>query len=498
MSDYTKLFVGGDISGIQKFIYNITSKRAAVSLKGRSEYLREYMDKVCAAVKQSAKEAGDTLKDNDVYCSGGKFYLITQNSEAIRNAIGRVAQEESRKIWDKHRGQLSLNIAYVPFDGDETKGPYSANGRTEEKCGILWDEINKLFAQQKNRKFQQLLTEDYDSFFEPQQVGAKPKICVLTGIESDDCILMPLEAESSESEEIKEVYMLPSAKEMIDRGVKSREKEKFKTFEEYADGDYLGVLRMDVDGLGARFIKGFESIDKYKEFSKQIQKFFEEDLKVEIKNDPNFSNHLMLVYAGGDDVFAVGRWDKTIEFAKHIHKETEKRFSKEGIHISGGVAIVKDKYPISRAAEMAGEAEEKAKSLKGKNAFTLFGKAIYWDDEFETVEEYKDKFASFLRKETISKGLLQKLMLYAEMSEESERKAKEEGSPRDYRFVWHMSYYLTRYAERYKESNREVYDFVCRIRDNQDVASGGRTLTLIAIAARWAELLFKKELTNNK
>ena len=33
------LFVGGDLSGIQKFLYNITSQKAAVSLKGRSAYL---------------------------------------------------------------------------------------------------------------------------------------------------------------------------------------------------------------------------------------------------------------------------------------------------------------------------------------------------------------------------------------------------------------------------------------------------------------------------
>lgn len=41
------LFVGGDLSGIQKFIYNISSKKAAVSLKGRSAYLVEYTDTIC-------------------------------------------------------------------------------------------------------------------------------------------------------------------------------------------------------------------------------------------------------------------------------------------------------------------------------------------------------------------------------------------------------------------------------------------------------------------
>ena len=38
---FKQLFVGGDLSGIQKFLYNISSKKAAVSLKGRSCYLRK-------------------------------------------------------------------------------------------------------------------------------------------------------------------------------------------------------------------------------------------------------------------------------------------------------------------------------------------------------------------------------------------------------------------------------------------------------------------------
>lgn len=46
MDNKNLLFVGGDLSGIQKFIYNITSKRAMVSLKGRSSYLKDFTKKV--------------------------------------------------------------------------------------------------------------------------------------------------------------------------------------------------------------------------------------------------------------------------------------------------------------------------------------------------------------------------------------------------------------------------------------------------------------------
>ena len=54
--DYKQLFVGGDLSGIQKFLYNISSKKAAVSLKGRSYYLQQYMDNVCSKIEKVAKE----------------------------------------------------------------------------------------------------------------------------------------------------------------------------------------------------------------------------------------------------------------------------------------------------------------------------------------------------------------------------------------------------------------------------------------------------------
>lgn len=36
--EYNELFVGGDLTGIQKFLYNITSRKAAASLKGRSAF----------------------------------------------------------------------------------------------------------------------------------------------------------------------------------------------------------------------------------------------------------------------------------------------------------------------------------------------------------------------------------------------------------------------------------------------------------------------------
>ena len=90
-------------------------------------------------------------------------------------------------------------------------------------------------------------------------------------------------------------------------------------------------------------------------------------------------------------MFIVGRWDKVIDFAELIHKEVEKApfnmnvEDDNKIHISGGIAIVKSTFPIAKAADLAGEAEDFAKQFDGeengygkKNAFHMLGKTISW------------------------------------------------------------------------------------------------------------------------
>ena len=49
------LFVGADLSGIQKFLYNISSRKAAVSLKGRSWYLTDYMYKLRSRIEDDSQ-----------------------------------------------------------------------------------------------------------------------------------------------------------------------------------------------------------------------------------------------------------------------------------------------------------------------------------------------------------------------------------------------------------------------------------------------------------
>ena len=512
--EYNKLFVGGDLSGIQKFLYNITSHKAAVSLKGRSAFLTEYLKEVCKDIELAIIDAGGDY--DELYCSGGKFYLVTQNTEAIVKAINDCAEGIIEKLWEKHKGQLGLNIAHVAFK-EECDGKFSVEGHEDEKkdSGVLWKYLNAIFARQKNQKFKKLLLklENYEEFFTPQPINSETQVCAVTGIEDDKnvkCVSIG-----------GGLFVLPSVKEQIERGEYLSKKQgtlnkdgKPKTFEDYADGSDLGILRMDVDGLGKRFIIGFDTIAEYKEFSGKVKNFFEDYIGggqgnfegEKLLDTADYRKYLNVIYAGGDDLFIIGRWDKLIDFAELIHRKTEECFKenwymdegeKRNISISGGIAIVKPKFPIAKAAEMAGEAEEASKQIEGKNAFNMFGKTIKWDGEFGKVKDYKNKFVSYAQDKDIefNKSILHKLMLYSTLADMN--KAKEQ---KNYSYVWHKAYYITRFMEKYKNFNKESdpikrekkkerWDFCCELRDGPKAGdvNNDRFLELIAVAARWAE-----------
>jgi len=154
-----------------------------------------------------------------------------------------------------------------------------------------------------------------------------------------------------------------------------------------------------------------------------------------------------------------------------------KYVNKSGVTISGGVAIVHEKFPIAKAAEIAGSAEDAAKRFRNgeKNAFTIFGLPISWKDEFIYVEEYTEKFVDLIRNYNMQKSILFKIMQYGEMAKEGN----------SYDYLWHTVYYLSRAMERCKKDS-PIYDFCKELRDKEMIER--RRFVLLAIAARWAEL----------
>ncbi|MBR1626841.1 MAG: hypothetical protein IJ681_06825 [Bacteroidales bacterium] len=473
-----KLFVGGDLSGIQKFIYNISSKKAAVSLRGRSSSVAEYMENVYQKLKGSIGQI------QEIYHSGGKFYFIADDTEENRRIINDISKEENKYLWQEHYGILSINIAFVSFDEENPNGD-------KKTIGKLFSSITQEFNKLKQKKFKDLLLEDYNSFFEVQKIDADLRVCDVTGIESKHLVGID-----------GELHVLPSVKEQIEKGEELKKVEEFKNFSDYAKGSYFGVLRMDVDGLGKRFADGFDSWSEYSEFSNRLMVFFESKVIESRVKKILDKEYVGLMYAGGDDIFAVGRWDKVIDFAEKVHSEVDKEFAKEGIHISGGIVIGDDKFPIAKYAELSAEAEEKAKKYEKdgelkKNAFTMFNETISWENDFAYVKEYKNKFCELITQEGMSKSILHQLMMYYEKVKEN-KENKDKNKAKDYSYIWHTAYYLTRYMERY-DKNSKIKEFCRELRDKELFkGKNDENFRLIAISCRWAELLLKDKEKQNK
>lgn len=566
---YPVLLVGGDLSGIQKFIYNIASRKAAVSLKGRSFYLQLLIDSLIQRIINHPDI--DATIAQIVYSSGGKFYMLLPNTTKVKEALQTIKKEIETELWDKHKGQLMINIDYVPFAYSHNDRQINIQGEETHTIGDLWKCLADKLTTCKNQKFHHLIIERFDEMFEPQKCNEKTKVCAVTGIESDKLVALdekedektyvlpivkqqaqlgnwlkdadsiltyntakdsqPMQKELKESIEIANTHnYLFNHKDITESAlnfsadrlrikrindvdflrnkmkgqnnsyafqfyggnqqaqIKFGDKERNKTFDELSDGTYLGILRMDVDNLGALFIKGLPDEDKsfsaYSTLSSMLDYFFSGYLNT-IRGKEDFKKDVNILYSGGDDVFAIGRWNKLISFAAQLRKEFEKFVGRSDISISGGIVMVGGKYPLSKAAQQAGDAEDDAKKFQKengekKNALNIFGQNISWNNEYDYVLQWKDNFVKHCN-DNMPRSILHRIMnLGLVVIKNKATKNK------DYSYMWHTSYFLTRFSENKKE---EIKDF-CKNLSKELINE--RKYELITIAARWAELELKE------
>lgn len=180
----------------------------------------------------------------------------------------------------------------------------------------------------------------------------------------------------------------------------------------------LGVLRMDVDSLGAIFGYGFkeehQTISRIATLSRLLALFFNGYL-----NHLAEKNKVYITYSGGDDLFVVGGWTGVLEFARAVQADFQKFVSfNPHLSISGGMVIVWPTFPIRFAAEAAKIEEENAKKLDHgksmeKNAFSLWEEAHHWD-KIEEMVEWANKIVTLINalKEKGEKIALRSLIRY--------------------------------------------------------------------------------------
>ena len=439
------LLVLGDISGVQDYIYTISSKGALRSLKARSFQL-ELIQEVF--VNHFLNDCGLSVI-HVLYIGGGHFHLILPNTTEVKEKL-EAHKNKANDYFRENDMNLRLLISHTPFSAQELAG----------KNNQSFTDVHKVISgQNRVEKAHPLLNELKKEFDQSNQKEAER--CKICGKQTDR--LFPL-ADDQEREACLQCFQLSEAGKLLNRfdflsqvsdetgdltilgdtfkftgrpesqtGInfcfnpdkmahhciyvpisryKNDDNKGFEGLAEKAKGKkYLGTLRMDVDYLGTIFGGGIQnpSISRVATISRFLTNFFRcylDDILQDL--------YVTVVYSGGDDLYLVGAWNDTIQAAKRIREHFSQYCGhSQFITISGGIVVTKPKEPVYRVSRIAEEAEAMAKShvwsygsvSVEKDAICLF----YHTGENEMVKSRTTiNWDTFLEKTVILKKLLEK------------------------------------------------------------------------------------------
>ena len=147
----------------------------------------------------------------------------------------------------------------------------------------------------------------------------------------------------------------------------------------------LGVLKGDVDNLGAIFQSGMTepTFAKWAGLSRQLHMYFAVRLPWLCKSRREFED-TYTVFAGGDDFFLIGPWRQTLGLATAMREDFALCVQNKGMTFSAGFAMAKEHTPVPRLAALAQLALDEAKMHKGadggitKDGVTAFARTMGW------------------------------------------------------------------------------------------------------------------------
>lgn len=472
-----KYLIKVDISGIQKFIFDIPSKGASKQLKARSFYVYALTHIILKMMQDNM----GTDNVEEIYNGGGNlFAFVTSEKEALKdfreklesmNFLGVLFPfmsyvQIAENFKDSMR-KLNKEVLKTKLQRNFNKEPF------ELRKNIDWDGFisdltnsNGFSVKRINPKNNQISLGEYSLVFEGDNLKNK--------------IHNKLPKEMDEKGRYKVVDFDAIAKKAAE-----------------ADADEkLGILKMDVDNLGMLFRD--RELHEYKRLSQALEKFFSEDLYQKVLINRIDNQELYPVFAGGDDLFFIGSWHIMMDVAKEI-KDAFSTFQ-EGLNLektltlSAGIIIAKPKHPMIRLADEAEDALELAKKYRPeKNSICVFGQPIGWE-EFETCIEIKNKLYELIVEKGESKAILQRI----KSSDLGFRSLQDRALDRnkiDFPKVYRLKYYLRNTkSEENRQILGEIFDNYAKDLLNdflkKDKSSKSNPAKYV-IAARWTELLIK-------
>jgi len=423
------LLASADFSGIQSFIYTITSKGALKSLRARSFSLSLLSEHIIYEILKKR-----SLNRSAIIFSGGSSFCLLLPGSA-EETLKEIKEKMNSYFLNKLGAKLYLGLVGL---GCELEGLRSPNFQDK------WSEIGRLLEEDKYQKFKDNLQELLDKKM-PKQLTNQQECQICHRDDLDDmeqikdiegnlinaCHLCKelfylgdalteyryINRWESPPEEKKHLLEIPSLngnayywvgkepegtfhwiKNSFQPGdwwhffsadyVTPDEDKKGETadFEYLADKSkgkkLIGCLRMDVDNLGTIFSEGMErslfTPLTLSLLSNSLNLFFtihmnlickkEVDNRLLIPSENRMEEKpVSIIYSGGDDLLIVGAWNEICELFLDIERSFKKYVGdNRDISISGGVFLAHHKFPFYQMASFSQKAEELAKRNYGE------------------------------------------------------------------------------------------------------------------------------------
>lgn len=178
------LMISGDFSGIQDFIYTVSSKGALKALRGRSFYL----EMLCEHIIDELLENLSLSRTNLLYSGGGHFYIIGANTEENR----KIAQEANQKInsWlvEQYGTRLYLSMGIEQASCNDLGNNLGKTWKEDNLLGGLYKKVGEAVSRQKRHRYQpnQLKNMMIDKLETEEADGSRE--CSVCGISKADWV----------------------------------------------------------------------------------------------------------------------------------------------------------------------------------------------------------------------------------------------------------------------------------------------------------------------
>jgi CRISPR-associated protein Csm1 len=500
------LFVKGDVSGIQEFIFNVKSDGAAKELKGRSFFIKLLNEVAIQYILDHFNVTDpEAVKKSKISTSGGNFILDVPTVPNHADIITKAQRDFTKAL--EYTG-LNISIASIENTTDYEKDIHKLNSRCREaKFRFYNDDIqyytcfNKAKVSELSEKWTNFTTlihskKHYNITKSSSQTinlnihQSHVEFCGYM-VDFEDTTGFPVEAHLESLFPENSHHKTKEFKDLCKNDIIDFRQWVIKEINGGEKGlEKLGILAMDVDGLGEKMELVKSETDNVN-LDKSLRTFFNDRLRQLINdtniiykctfrdnkpiNIPKFKDKIYSVTAGGDDSFFVGKWNTILDFAIIVKSEFTHEFPE--LTISAGIIIVDAKFPVVRFADLVDSALKKAKyDFSTKGNLCLFDEVIKWDMLPSILEMRK-----LLSKKEITGGMLAKARLSANKLSDNNILRLDD--------FWKMGYYLRDLdANTKKDILKKTKQYISQSIQEKDNLKKRTYRKILPIAARLAEL----------